>query len=622
VTTCRTSVHKQVMPAVTRLPVVHGYRCDERNIITAQLQNAIKENKVASLYRLMYQHCPNVESVDPRPPHHTLLQVAVSCGHTNMVRAVLRYSANPRTTRGGSGEPVTIVSTTGQALTAQDIYTQLWNRYSHPTYDQYAIDSSSVVVAARHGHLLMVKFLIDECNLPHNAVLGGVSALRMAALHDHTDIVDYLKMVAHRHYKHVSARLILYSIYEQEPRHTLLMIPPEPTARFVADINTPNEDGDVAIVAAANSGYLDIVRALVGVCADVDQLACGRTSALQTAVANQSGPVVRYLVGQKASLYISENRSTVLHLAIQSDDPDILHMLLLASEINADTPDEKHMTPLACAILLNHLSCVKVLLDAKADPECATCGPDNTPLLLAVRESRLDVVELLLQLVATVPASVIHDAVSCSSLDVLTLIMKQPGVDINVYHSGLTPLLRAAHAGLVEPFSFLCEAGADFNCSTDSGLTVLMVAAVNNHHELIRYVLLQMELDIDVNYSLNGWKALDYAEHTNSTESVAALKQHTCNLAALPNASRDTVDSQYQQNMKKKKKQKKKKSKQRCANVTCSNGGKNACSKCQQVKYCTVVCQRKHWPTHQKECRLVYNATPELLFILDCDHVD
>jgi hypothetical protein len=45
-------------------------------------------------------------------------------------------------------------------------------------------------------------------------------------------------------------------------------------------------------------------------------------------------------------------------------------------------------------------------------------------------------------------------------------------------------------------------------------------------------------------------------------------------------------------------------------NVCCADCGKEggvslkACKSCMQVKYCNAECQKKHWPTHKKDCKL------------------
>jgi TPR repeat protein len=56
-------------------------------------------------------------------------------------------------------------------------------------------------------------------------------------------------------------------------------------------------------------------------------------------------------------------------------------------------------------------------------------------------------------------------------------------------------------------------------------------------------------------------------------------------------------------------------------NVCCAECGEEGgarlkvCKSCMQVKYCNAICQKKHWPTHKKQCKLrVAELRDEALF--------
>lgn len=40
-----------------------------------------------------------------------------------------------------------------------------------------------------------------------------------------------------------------------------------------------------------------------------------------------------------------------------------------------------------------------------------------------------------------------------------------------------------------------------------------------------------------------------------------------------------------------------------CGQPSCSKEGESRCSRCRQVFYCSVKCQREHWKTHQAYCK-------------------
>ena len=41
----------------------------------------------------------------------------------------------------------------------------------------------------------------------------------------------------------------------------------------------------------------------------------------------------------------------------------------------------------------------------------------------------------------------------------------------------------------------------------------------------------------------------------------------------------------------------------RCAECDEGGAGLKTCKSCKEVKYCSVACQRRHWPRHKKECK-------------------
>ena len=40
-----------------------------------------------------------------------------------------------------------------------------------------------------------------------------------------------------------------------------------------------------------------------------------------------------------------------------------------------------------------------------------------------------------------------------------------------------------------------------------------------------------------------------------------------------------------------------------CANPDCEGQGLKTCNRCKRLRYCSVACQRAHWPAHKPECK-------------------
>ena len=39
-----------------------------------------------------------------------------------------------------------------------------------------------------------------------------------------------------------------------------------------------------------------------------------------------------------------------------------------------------------------------------------------------------------------------------------------------------------------------------------------------------------------------------------------------------------------------------------CGNPACAGQGLKTCNRCKRMRYCSVECQRAHWPVHMPDC--------------------
>jgi ankyrin repeat protein len=136
---------------------------------------------------------------------------------------------------------------------------------------------------------------------------------------------------------------------------------------------------------------------------------------------------------------------------------------LLAAGAVVDFQDEYGRTPLTSASAAGFSDVVKALLAAGANVN------EQSPLLYALGENRMDVARILIEAKADVHAvldrgdTTLMLAASRGQLDLVQTFLNA-GVGVNAANKGiLTPLMYAAEAGHIDVLNALLAAGADVN---------------------------------------------------------------------------------------------------------------------------------------------------------------
>ncbi|KAL9408253.1 hypothetical protein AB3S75_046749 [Citrus x aurantiifolia] len=285
-------------------------------------------------------------------------------------------------------------------------------------------------IAARHGHVDIVKDLIAECKKPHqNDPEKGVEAARLM-LGTANEAKDTALHEAVR-YNQVDVVKILTK--------------EDPSLPYDA-----NNAGETPLYLAAERGYINVVEDIISTCKSPAD----------------HGPMGR----------------TALHAAAFCGDTEMTKVLLSSKGTLTSKPDQQGWLPLHLAAHLGYYDVVKELLKADKSAAYKADNEGKIPLHLAAGKGRLHTMQ---ELIMSCPSScelvddrgwnVFHFALHSGSRRTIELLLKSPSLGNLVNEkndNGNTPLLEHAVSGSFIQ-SFLCHPKVDrlafnhHNCSAE-----------------------------------------------------------------------------------------------------------------------------------------------------------
>jgi ankyrin repeat protein len=305
-----------------------------------------------------------------------------------------------------------------------------------------------------------------------------------------------------------------------------------------ANAKAANRYGVTALSLACTNGSAPMIEKLLNAGADPNETGPQAETALMTVAHVGSVPAAKVLLahGAKVDARESWHGETALMWAAAQRHPEMMSALITAgADVNALStvvkwdrqvtaePRDKWLplggfAPVMFAAREGCVECVKVLLDAKANPNQA--DPDGiTPIVNSLMNGHTDVAAYLVEHGAdpnladktgrtalyaavdfhTVPASnrpaPTENDNNMSSFDLIKLLIAH-GADVNaqlktqipyrtkvdrgsdtMLTTGTTSLIRAAKAGDAPVIAVLIEKGADAKLTTRNGINPLMAAA-------------------------------------------------------------------------------------------------------------------------------------------------
>ena len=405
-----------------------------------------------------------------------------------------------------------------------------------------------LIDACKGAHLLCVKVLLrlgtvqlrHSTSVPINVAVTNVNmenALLVACRVGSKDIVGLLlehnasipevnlEMIVHRDNRGDDCVIVSCRHGHRDLALSFL--------KYGASVNSANNGGETALMAACLNGHLETARMLIShdstvvLAEDLE----GNT-AIMYGVRSGNVHIVKLLLSSRVSMspnnreYSNRNGDTALHIAAQCGYDKCLETLL-SSGLRVDKVNKNGEGPLFQACEAGQLNCVAVLIAHGANINLAT-EEGVTALMEASRHGYALILNLLFQhfvtkdLTAKNGYNALHFAAAFGQDQVLEILMGQLGIESRTA-SGDTALLIACIHGQVKCISVLLDLGADIMVKDKLGNNLLMIACIADNCDVAEVLIKRGNLLNIVNSAGNN-ALIESAIHRCINSAVLLLK--------------------------------------------------------------------------------------------------
>lgn len=375
-------------------------------------------------------------------------------------------------------------------------------------FSGYTQKENKLIEAAGDGNLeKVIKYVPGKMNIN---VTGNYdhSPLTIASKNNHLDVAEYL-------------------------------------VKMDADIHHKNDLGYTSLLYFISNGNLDGVKLLMEKGAKVNDHAASGASSLMLAVESGNLELVKYLVSKKAPLNEYERiyGETALIWAIINRQPEMAKFLILeGAQVNAT--EINRYSPLMFACDLGNLELVELLVYRGADVNARDKNGKTALMHIPPLDGNIDIVRFL---TGYSPGLAEHtqyiDIQSFQGYIALSHASKQGDLDFLIYIienrknkevDYITSLLYAAENNHLNIVKYLLEnQHVKVDIRSSRGETALIFAASKNHLEIVKY-LVNKHADMEIRQS-DGRNALLLAIINGATET----SKYLINKGALLNVMDD-----------------------------------------------------------------------------------
>lgn len=297
-------------------------------------------------------------------------------------------------------------------------------------YERPFFKTTPLYKAAEYGHYETVKLLLAAAARIDQEDYYGITPLYIAAHEGHANVVKCLID---------AGASIDHAIGDVDEKNLFFH---GPTKLFSID------SGSTPLLIAAQKGYVEIVKLLKDARANIGKANRNKVTPLQKATGNGHAEVVKLLLSAKSCSKETIDEENLLCIAAENGHTDIVK-ILVDLEANIDKSNESGLTPLFIAAKDGKAEMVMILLQAGATIEAID---DMTPLYKAAQNGHLLVIELLLCAGADINytlsdgSTALHVAAYEGEIDVVELLLIRGGTMLSD-NKGKTPKMLAEESG-------------------------------------------------------------------------------------------------------------------------------------------------------------------------------
>lgn len=265
--------------------------------------------------------------------------------------------------------------------------------------------------------------------------------------------------------------------------------------RAKSSVDAPDRLGNTALILASTAGKLDVVKALLALKADIHHKAKWGSRALDSAIRASQLDTVKVLVSAKADVSLG-HYFTPLMEAISADSLPSVRLLLEAKASPDCFATDCAESALTLAIQRDP-AFLTLLIESKADINTKNPLSGVTPLLFSCARSNDQAVQLLLQAKASPNCESNDDDTPLLVADSTRIVRSLVGYRAQIDHQnsrGVTALIRASFRNRPDLVQVLMDAGADMHLRAKDGLSALECAVWNGHFNVLE-IFFTFQLD-------------------------------------------------------------------------------------------------------------------------------
>ncbi|XP_046348413.2 serine/threonine-protein phosphatase 6 regulatory ankyrin repeat subunit A-like [Haliotis rufescens] len=291
-------------------------------------------------------------------------------------------------------------------------------------------------------------------------------------------------------------------------------------SKRIARINSKTRNGQTPVMLAAEGGHGGVFDLLVGKGADLSLKDGHNNNILHLACSGGSVKIVQRVMSENIAgvTSIGSNDRTPLMFAAERGHTKVIDLLRAQGcDLSVSDVDNNNLLHIAC--LGGHIEMVLYVLRLDLCDMNSRGKTGQTPLMFAALRGNRNVFDVLVSkggdpsLVDDDGNNILHVASLGEDVEMVKYVLSLNIVDINSGGKyGRTAAMLAAESGHRDVFYFLVCKGSDMLCVDDNGDSILHVACIGGHVQMVECIVSLDIVDINSGGQYGGTPLMSAAE--------------------------------------------------------------------------------------------------------------